>query len=468
MRCHQLSVLFVLAAAIFANFARPLAPSWDDLRVKHTWEAVPPNWETLGHPPAGTTIDLHVALKPHHENALADALHEVSDPRSPKYVLYLTPPLTVYPRVPLHRCRYGAHLSKEEVAQLVAPHPDTLELINSWLGHHGVPSSSISTTHGGGWLTVTGVPVSQANELLGASYRLYRHTGTNDTTILRTIGYALPAVLHTHVQTVVPTTHFASMRNLLQSPQRRTVGATADMASRELGTVLPRSNDMVKPSDLRWLYRTVAYEPVATDRNVLGVAGYLNDYPSPADLTRFMTECRTDAIDATYTVEKVNGGLYYPNRPTPEAGQNMQYAQAMAYPTRHIFYSTGGTMSAMPDTRLPAPGDLFLAWLAFMINMPNPPQTISTSYGLDEKFTPVEYATALCNLFGHLGARGVSVIFPSGNQGVGGGDCKVNGRVQFTPLFPASCMCGILFLLGSSTPSRAQVAHIAMVLQVTM
>src|SRR6266702_783647 len=96
MRCHQLSLLFVLAAATFANFATPLASPWDDLRVKHTWNVVPPNWETLGHPPAGTTVDLHLALKPHHENALIDALHEVSDPRSPKYVLSNTPPLSAH------------------------------------------------------------------------------------------------------------------------------------------------------------------------------------------------------------------------------------------------------------------------------------------------------------------------------------------------------------------------------------
>ncbi|KAH9045777.1 peptidase S8/S53 domain-containing protein [Lactarius pseudohatsudake] len=32
-----------------------------------------------------------------------------------------------------------------------------LVLINSWLEHHGL-SSSISTTHGSGWLVVTGVP----------------------------------------------------------------------------------------------------------------------------------------------------------------------------------------------------------------------------------------------------------------------------------------------------------------------
>ncbi|KAI9436236.1 hypothetical protein H4582DRAFT_2130122 [Lactarius indigo] len=83
-------------------------------------------------------------------SALIDALHEVSDPRYSKY---------------------GAHLPKEQVAKLVSPHPDTLELVNSWLERHGLPPSYISTTHGGSRLTFTSVPVSHANELIGASRR---------------------------------------------------------------------------------------------------------------------------------------------------------------------------------------------------------------------------------------------------------------------------------------------------------
>ncbi|KAH9060187.1 subtilisin-like protein [Lactarius vividus] len=436
MRYHQFFVISVIAAATFPDFVTPLAPSWDDLRIKHTWDAVPANWETLGSPPSGTTIDLHVALKSHNESALIEALYDVSDPRSPKY---------------------GAHPSKEQVARLVAPHADTLELINSWLAHHGIPTSSISTSHGGGWLTLAGMPVSQANKLLGASYQLYRHTRTSDTTILRTVGYALPAVLHTHVQTVVPTTHFASTHTMRQTPRRRSVGETADMALREPVTVLSHRDDVVVPSNLRWLYRTITYVPTATDQNLLGIAGYLDDYPSPQDVRMFMSQCRADAVDATFTVELLNGSEYDPDHPASEANQNMQYAQAMAYPTPHLFYSTGGVLTSLPGSNLPAPGDPFAAWLDFVLSGQSVPPTISSSYGIQEKHTPPEYATALCNLFAQLGLRGASVIFPSGNNGVGNlEDCISDDdpeSVHFVPMFPASCMCGVPYVtsVGGTT-----------------
>ncbi|KAI9451808.1 subtilisin-like protein [Lactarius psammicola] len=414
MRYHQFSVLSVLAAAPLANFATHLAPPWDNIRVKHTWNDVPPNWEALGHPPAGTTIDLHLALRPHHENALIDALYRVSDPESPTY---------------------GSHLSREQVAQLVEPHPDTLELVHSWLAHHDVPSSSVSTTHGGSWLTLTGVPVFQANKLLGASYQLYRRKGTNDTTILRTIGYALPAVLHTHVRTVAPTTYFAPARIPRKTPQRRTVGETTGTTSGGVPVT-----EKVIPADLRWLYRTYAYVPAATDRNGIGTVNFEGDYPSPADLTTFMTKCRTDGEDATFKVVRINGGGYDPRKPDEEPNQNIQYAQGIAYPTPHTYYNVGGQRKWYVKSKKPARTDVYLKWLNYVISQQDVPQTISISYGDDEKGVPMEYANSLCILFAQLGARGVSVIFPSGNDGVGEGDCKDDsGRVQFAAEFPSTC-----------------------------
>jgi len=73
-------------------------------------------------------------------------------------------------------------------------------------------------THGSSSLKLNGVSVSQANDLLGASYQLYRHAETNET-IPRTVSYAFPAALplHGHVQTVAPMIYFASSHTALAS-----------------------------------------------------------------------------------------------------------------------------------------------------------------------------------------------------------------------------------------------------------
>ncbi|KAH9170796.1 subtilisin-like protein [Lactarius sanguifluus] len=441
MRYHWLYVLSFLTAAPPADFATPLA-LWGDMRVKHTWSAVPANWETLGCPSAGTTIDLYIALNPHQEDALIDALYEVSDPKHP---------------------RYGAHLSKEQVAELVRPHPNTLELVTTWLAHHGVRPSSISTTHGGAWLTASNVLVSQANEMLGASYQLYRHAKVNDT-IIRTVSYALPEVLHTHIQAIAPTTYFSSTRTLQQTPRTRSVGAAAALAEAEAAsgkpvTVLSSRDDEVMPSQLRWLYKTFAYVPTAADQNALGIFGFQNDYPSKTDLTMFMTNFRSDVQPpslATFTVELVNGGGYDPDNPDIEASIDVQYASAMAYPTPIIFYSIGGRERWSAVGGEPLPGDSDLESLDYLLKKTDIPQTISISFGTYERDMPREYARALCILYAQLGARGVSVLVPTGDDGVGE-DCKGKSEnVRFVTEFPASCP--YLTTVGGTTDYDPEVA----------
>ncbi|KAH9170386.1 subtilisin-like protein [Lactarius sanguifluus] len=356
MRFYSLSILSVLAPGPLSGLATPFASHWDDLRAKHTWNSVPENWRNLGHPPADTTIDLHIALKAQNENALIDALIEHTCPAAPS--------------------RQGAYLSREKVAELVAPPSDVLELTNAWLEHYGVHPSSISTKHGGSWLTLTGVPVFRANELLRASYQLYQHIGTNDT-ILRTLSHGLPVAL-VEQQNVAPTTHFGFSRTLRQEPLTRRSGVTMEQ------TKVPGGDP---------------------GTNVLGVAGYLGDYPSPDDLRQFMNQYRSDATSATYGVVQIKGG---------------------------------GTGSS--DTQ----GDGFINWLDFVLGLWIVPPTISTPYSMPEYTIPLDYATYVCSLFARLGVRGVSVLFSSGNDGVGHGDClsrdsSGNSRVRFLPTFPSTC-----------------------------
>ncbi|KAH9011592.1 subtilisin-like protein [Lactarius pseudohatsudake] len=416
MRFHPLSVLSVLAFRPLNGLATPFASHWDDLQAKHTWNSVPENWNNLGHPPADTTIDLHIALKAKNENALIDALIEVSSPGHPKH---------------------GEHLSREEVAELVAPPSHVLELANAWLDHHGVHPSIVSTKHGGSWLTLTGVPVSRANKLLRASYQLYQHIGTNDT-VLRTLSYGLPAALVEHVQSVAPTTHFGFPRTPRQESFIRRGRPTSEQTKVQggnPGTVLSSRDQYSTPSFLRTFYKTSTYVPLAASWNMLGVAGYHSDWPSLDDLRQFMNRYRFDASDATYRVVQIKGGGYNSTNPTDEGNLNMQYTSAIAYPTTHIFYSTGSSATL---------GDPFINWLDYVLGQLSVPQTVSTPYSTPEYKVPPEYAIHVCNLFARLGARGASVLFSSGNDGVGHGNCLVqdssgNSRFQFLPTFPSTC-----------------------------
>jgi tripeptidyl-peptidase-1 len=223
--------------------------------------------------------------------------------------------------------RYGAHLSKEQVAELVAPHPDTLELVGTWLAHHEVPSSAVSIAHGGNWLTIYNLPLTKANALLGAEYQFYRHAETNET-VIRTISYALPAVLHEYVQTVAPTTYFGALRALRQTSKLVLNGPKLPNGDPELqdasatfipgSPVPPSCSSAITPTCLRMLYNTLTYLPQATSKNKLGVTGYLREFASQSDLTKFLTRFRSDAAPAQFSVVTVNGGINNQSQPGVE------------------------------------------------------------------------------------------------------------------------------------------------------
>ena len=227
------------------------------------------------------------------------------------------------------RYSYGEHLSKEQVAELVAPHPDTLDLVGSWLAHHDVPSHTVSITLGGGWLKIKDVPLTKANTLLGASYQNYRHKETGET-VIRTIAYSLPDVLHEHVKTVAPTTYFGSPRALLQTsilePNAPTLpNGDADLqdllATFSLSDPIPSNcSSIITPTCLRLLYKTYGYVPQATSINKIGITGYLGLFASHSDLTAFLTRFRTDAAAtaANFSVVTVNGGINNQSNPGVE------------------------------------------------------------------------------------------------------------------------------------------------------
>ena len=83
-------VFFILSAVPLADVAAPVVP-WGDMKIKHSWHDIPVNWETLGHPSAGSTIDLNIVLQPDQESALNDAVSEISNPKHSRHVILNIP-----------------------------------------------------------------------------------------------------------------------------------------------------------------------------------------------------------------------------------------------------------------------------------------------------------------------------------------------------------------------------------------
>ena len=104
----------------------------------------PRGWLKHGRPAPDHNIILRIGLPQPNFHVLEKHLYEVSDPD--------------------HE-RYGQHLSKSEVEDLVAPHQESVELVNEWLGTFGIDEDSLVRSPARDWVTVR-VPVSLAEKML--------------------------------------------------------------------------------------------------------------------------------------------------------------------------------------------------------------------------------------------------------------------------------------------------------------
>ncbi|OCH90623.1 subtilisin-like protein [Obba rivulosa] len=429
---HTLIFGICIATILFAGHPATAYPLYDraDITVKHEWTQVPHNWELQGEAPSGHPINLRIGLKQGKLDELITTLYEVSDP---------------------FHARYGQHLTKEETEALVAPSEETFQAVHNWLAFHGVDISSIAYSPARDWLSLQ-LPLARVEAMLSTKYHAYQHVERRDTTI-RTLSYSLPRALHDHIDVIHPTTLFGNMHDFRATSHITSSGATFDSIAASNGATVKGSagqdipiscNTTVTPACLQVLYRTDGYVPKAADKgNRIGIAGYLEQFVNFADLQTFFSMFRIDAVGANVTVISVDGGLNDQSTPGVEANLDTQYTEGLTFPTPNVYYTTPGTAPTINDSVTPPQRDEpYIDWLQFVLSHDDMPQTFTTSYGGDEQTFPIDFATRACNLFAQLGARGASVMFSSGDGGVGAGTCETNdgtNRTIFQPVFPATC-----------------------------
>ncbi|TFK49934.1 tripeptidyl peptidase A [Heliocybe sulcata] len=409
-------------------------PQKQAYRVKETVDP-PTGWVQYSPAPADHIIDLRIGLPQDKFELLEQALYEVSDP---------------------HHHRYGQHLSKEEVDELVAPHPKSMNAVDEWLASHGIDMNSLSRSSAKDWVMVK-VPVNLAEKMLDTTYHVWKHVESG-VSLVRTTTYSLPEHVHDHVDLVTPTTYFGPLKGMSTTfhwsdAQPAALSSNAPPIKSASGTAVDAScNSTITISCLQQLYNITGYNSSAINGNKIGITGYLEQYANIQDLQSFYQEQRPDALGSSFNYTSVNGGQNSQNlsEAGAEANLDVQFAFGLTHPTPAYFYSTGGQPPYDPDLKTTTDtNEPYAEWLDYILSHPNPPQTISTSYGDDEQTVPQSYAVRTCAGFAQLGARGVSLLVSSGDGGVGDNDanatttiCKTNdGRnaTRFIPTYPATC-----------------------------
>lgn len=381
---------------------------------------VPKEWELVRPAPEDHIIEVRIGLKQSNFDKLEEALYMMSHPDS-------------------HR--YGDHMTQEQVHELIAPHPDAVSDVQEWLAQHNLEGGFSPAQD---WVAIN-VPVAQANELLGTKYHVYRHAQSGRE-IVRTNEYSVPQHLDEHIDLVAPTTYFGAMHSLSAIPnsafQPFAHKASPDASPSGAAKVNASCAAVITPDCLMNLYQTKGYKTKATKKNALGLAGYLEQYANKKDLQQFFTTLDKPDVNSSFKFVGINGGINPQTQADAgvEANLDVQYGRAISAKTPTTYYVTGGRPPIQPpDTNGSGnTNEPYLDFLNYILKQKTIPQTFSTSYGDDERTVPFSYASRVCKEFAQLGARGVSVIFSSGDAGVSSFNCS-KPNAPFAPAFPAGC-----------------------------
>ncbi|KAL0471170.1 tripeptidyl-peptidase [Neurospora intermedia] len=389
--------------------------------VKSSLPSVPSGWKKVRAASADESVSLKIALPAHQADALETAILRVSDP---------------------NHHEYGMHLSSEEVRSLVAPSDETTDAVTSWLNRNGIKGKVDND-----WVSFT-TSVAKANNLLNTTFDWYQQDGDKTGPKLRTLQYSVPDELDAHVDMIQPTTRFGKLAakastifEIFDEPEPKNI------ANVKVGGDHPTCTGCIYPDEIRSLYN-IKYKPSASDKNTIAFASYLEQYSNYDDFTSFAKAFIPDAADRNYTVKLVKGGLHdqSPDKIGVEANLDLQYILAISNPIPIREYSIGGRGPLVPSANQPGPeisNEPYLDFFQYLLSLKNSelPATLSTSYGEEEQSVPREYALKVCSMIGQLGARGVSVIFSSGDSGPGDACIRNDGTnsTYFEPTFPGAC-----------------------------
>lgn len=363
-----------------------------------------------------------------------------------------------------------------------------------WLHDHDIAPQQLTYSASKDSIKLS-LPVKKAEDLLRTKYHVYQHA--DGTSVIRTPEWSIPTDIHQHVAAIQPTNSFlrvtprnvvfkpvlapgASLMDAPQtvrgSPKLEGMKAVNDQSNPETSRSggparINASNqtneapveipidqicnpELVTPACLRALYRTNTYIPTQLDRNYVAFANYLNETSMDKDLQVYLQRYRPDAQSTgNVTIVKVNGGsndqvltqAQAIRSQNAEGNLDGQTLVGITYPMRVKAYNTGGKPPFKADEATPVnTNEPYLEWLDYMLaNETDLPSVVSTSYGDNEQTAPRDYAILVCQKLAMLGSRGVTLLFASGDNGVGNdGDCNSNDGKDtptFLPAFPDGC-----------------------------
>lgn len=350
---------------------------------------VPDGWTQTERLSSNESVILTFALKQQNVEKLRQLLGRVSDPDSPEY---------------------GHFLSLEDLSTLVRPSLDTLRIVRTWLEKHGV--QQCDTVQTGDFLECE-MPVSTAEVLLPGA-KFHRYVNGDSSVVRSATRYSLTPELAEHIDFVGGLHRFPPIPKVLRRSENK------------LSELKEGFHLGVTPTVLRQRYNLTASDTGSHPNNSQACAQFLEQYFSQGDLSEFM-KLFGGSFEHRSQVDHIVG-QQGAGKAGIEASLDVEYIMSTgANISTWVFTNPGRHESQEP----------FLEWMLLLSNMSSIPWVHTISYGDDEDSLSVAYMQRINTEFMKAGARGLTVLFASGDDGAG---CMevIKGKNAFRPSFPAS------------------------------
>jgi tripeptidyl-peptidase-1 len=309
--------------------------------------------------------------------------------------------------------RYGEHLKQEEVHALLTPAGNASATVRAWLVQQGASSVSAPTPD-----TITAVmPVKAAGAAFNTTFALFEHTERGSLALHRaTAPYSLPQEIAALTAVVGGVLRFPGTGGL-----PKVVDASAVDAAAWDGGCAKCQAGFVTPAIIAQAYSLGDLPTTAATGNSMSTSEFQGQYWTQTSMDAFGAACKIADVKIANEIGKqgTNAGV--------EAVLDVEYIKGIGgaipltniYDAQYSLESWAQQLSALADGTLP------------LIN--------SVSYGNDEiQQTGAAYMEACNTQFMGFGARGASILFASGDQGVyGRTGAGILKNKPFHPDFPA-------------------------------
>ena len=319
---------------------------------------------------------------------------------------------------------YGKHLKDADLKEILGAPTESIEAVRKHLIDSGVSASDIVLNeHADVLRVVTNVGV--AEKAFNTDLAAFYHDDMQVRLVRSATPYFLPEEIADKVSLVGDIMRLPSMKQKTPEPVVLKDGDVFGWSDLLFGAPTTWENDCstssckgkVTPGVIKTRYNIGT--DGTSDKNSMAVGEFQNQYYDQKILDNFNDKCGVDSTPAN-----VIGGNN-PGQPGVEALLDIEFIKAAAPEVDlTVWYSSEYSL---------------LQWATDITEMEDPPLIWSMSYGNDEaQQTGADYMNQCSVAFQKAGAKGLSILFASGDQGTCGREGCGFFKKKYHPDFPAA------------------------------